>query len=140
MGSSSRPRNTLSTYMYHHDLKANQPEVSELNRLKVVHVAGIKGKGSTCTFVNSILLAHQGIHGIPHKIDLYTLPHLIAVRERIRINSEPIAEGVFAKYFFEVWDALEESAMTDGEDLKSKPVYFRFLTFDVISCTHPGRS
>ncbi len=86
--------------MYHHDLKANQPEVSELNRLKVVYVAGTKGKGSTCTFVNSILLAHQGIHGIPHKIDLYTSPHLIAVRERIRIKSEPIAEGVFAKILF----------------------------------------
>ncbi len=88
MGSSSRPRSTLSTNIYHHYLKANQPEVSELERLKVVHVAGTKGKGSTCTFVNSILLAHQGIHGIPHKIDLYASPYLIAVRERIRIKSE----------------------------------------------------
>ena len=40
---------------------------------------------------------------------LYTSPHLVAVRERIRINGEPISEELFAKYFFEVWDKLEEN-------------------------------
>ena len=30
--------------------------------------------------------------------------------------------------FFEVWDALEESALREGRDPKNKPVYFRFLT------------
>jgi folylpolyglutamate synthase len=29
------------------------------------------------------------------------------VRERIRINGTPISEPEFAKYFFEVWDKLE---------------------------------
>jgi folylpolyglutamate synthase/dihydrofolate synthase len=38
---------------------------------------------------------------------LYTSPHLCAVRERIRINGEPISEEVFAKHFFEVWERLE---------------------------------
>lgn len=79
-----------------------------------MHVAGTKGKGSTCAFVNSILLAHRVIHGTPRKIDLETSPHLIAVREKISINSKPIAENVFARYFFEVWDALEESATREG--------------------------
>ena len=32
---------------------------------------------------------------------------MVAVRERIRIDGVPIEEGVFAKYFFEVWDKLE---------------------------------
>ena len=40
-------------------------------------------------------------------IGLYTSPHLVAVRERIRINGKPISEEQFAKYFFEVWDRLE---------------------------------
>jgi folylpolyglutamate synthase/dihydropteroate synthase len=39
---------------------------------------------------------------------LYTSPHLCAVRERIRINGEPISEELFAKYFFEVWEKLEQ--------------------------------
>lgn len=38
---------------------------------------------------------------------LYTSPHLCAVRERIRVNGEPLSEEEFAKYFFEVWERLE---------------------------------
>lgn len=38
---------------------------------------------------------------------LYTSPHLCAVRERIRVNGRPLSEDDFAKYFFEVWDKLE---------------------------------
>lgn len=38
---------------------------------------------------------------------LYTSPHLCAVRERIRVNGEPLSEEAFAKYFFEVWERLE---------------------------------
>lgn len=40
-------------------------------------------------------------------LGLYTSPHLVAVRERIRINGVPLSEDRFAKYFFEVWDQLE---------------------------------
>jgi folylpolyglutamate synthase len=32
---------------------------------------------------------------------------MVSVRERIRINGNPLSEEVFAKYFFEVWDALD---------------------------------
>ena len=39
-------------------------------------------------------------------IGLYTSPHLVTVRERIRINGAPLPEDEFAKYFFEVWDRL----------------------------------
>lgn len=52
------------------------------------------------------------------------------VRERIRINNEPISEVLFAKYFFEVWDRLEDAARREGKptDASAKPVYFRYLT------------
>ena len=43
-------------------------------------------------------------------LGLYTSPHLVAVRERIRINGQPISEELFAKYFFDVWDKLEATA------------------------------
>ena len=40
---------------------------------------------------------------------LYTSPHLVAVRERIRINGTPLSEETFARYFFDVWDRLEQN-------------------------------
>ena len=103
-------------------------QMHELNNLNIVHVAGTKGKGTTCAYVDSILNQHRSARGIPTKIGMYTSPHLIHVRERIRINSEPISEEAFAKYFFEVWDALEASATREGRDPQHKPGYFRFLT------------
>lgn len=64
------------------------------------------------------------------KIGLYTSPHLRFVRERIQINNEPLSEEAFAKYFFELWDRLEEAARARAEptDTTAKPAYFRFLT------------
>ena len=52
---------------------------------------------------------------------MYTSPHLISVRERIRINSTPISPDLFAKYFFEVWHLL-------GAESSTRPSYFRYLT------------
>ena len=49
------------------------------NNLKIIHVAGTNGKGSTCTMVASIL-AQAGF-----KVGLYTSPHLHKANERIRI-------------------------------------------------------
>lgn len=72
----------------------------------MIHVAGTKGKGSTCAFVNSFLRAHAAKTGYPRKIGLYTSPHLLRVEERFRINSEPISEDAFVKYVFEVWSKL----------------------------------
>ena len=50
------------------------------NRLKIVHVAGTNGKGSVCAYISSIL-QESG-----YKVGLYTSPHLIDIRERIKIN------------------------------------------------------
>lgn len=47
--------------------------------LKIIHVAGTKGKGSTCAFLASIL------QEAGYKVGLYTSPHLHKVNERIRI-------------------------------------------------------
>ncbi|MFH1199041.1 MAG: folylpolyglutamate synthase/dihydrofolate synthase family protein [Candidatus Omnitrophota bacterium] len=52
------------------------------DHLKCIHVAGTKGKGSTCAFI-AYILREAGF-----KTGLYTSPHLIDFRERIRILSE----------------------------------------------------
>ncbi|OAL21854.1 hypothetical protein AYO22_07796 [Fonsecaea multimorphosa] len=106
---------------------------TDLNALKVIHIAGTKGKGSTAAFTSSILTQFVGEKEAKSlsKVGLYTSPHLRFVRERIQINGEPLSEGQFAQYFFEVWDRLENVANEAGQDPRapgSKPVYFRFLT------------
>lgn len=108
-------------------------EISDLDKLNVVHVAGTKGKGSTSAFTSSILTRFLGQKSERtekeiEKIGLYTSPHLRFVRERIQINNAPLSEEIFAKYFFETWDRLEKSAEREGRNPAEKPVYFRFLT------------
>ncbi|RXW24644.1 hypothetical protein EST38_g1235 [Candolleomyces aberdarensis] len=96
----------------------------QLNALNVIHITGTKGKGSTSAFVDSILR-----HAKPDwKIGLYTSPHLVAVRERIRINGQPISEELFTKYFFEVWDRLQSNTARALESTSLMPGYFRFIT------------
>ena len=50
-----------------------------------VHIAGTNGKGSTSSFIASILTASG------YKVGLYTSPHLVDFTERIRINGTPIS-------------------------------------------------
>ncbi|KAI8297293.1 MICOS complex subunit MIC60 [Colletotrichum sp. SAR11_240] len=104
---------------------------ADLDKLNVIHVAGTKGKGSTCAFTDSILASHRALSpsSVPRKVGLLISPHLIAVRERIRINGAPISEALFAKYFFEVWDRLGSStADAEGVALGTRPIYSRYLT------------
>ena len=72
----------------------------------MIHIAGTKGKGSTCAFINSFLAAYGKRTGFPSKIGLHTSPHLKSIQERIRINSIPLSKTCFAKYVFEVWDTV----------------------------------
>ena len=52
------------------------------NQYKTIHIAGTNGKGS-CAHTIAAILQHTGL-----KVGLYTSPHLIDFRERIRINVE----------------------------------------------------
>ncbi|KAF8640094.1 hypothetical protein AX17_001332 [Amanita inopinata Kibby_2008] len=97
---------------------------NDLNALNVIHITGTKGKGSTSAFIDSILR-----HARPEwKIGLYTSPHLVAVRERIRVNGVPLSEEQFAKFFFEVWTRLQQNTARRFENTPYMPGYFRFLT------------
>lgn len=52
------------------------------NQYKTIHIAGTNGKGS-CAHTIAAILQHTGL-----KVGLYTSPHLVDFRERIRINGE----------------------------------------------------
>ncbi|KAH6620232.1 Mur ligase [Boeremia exigua] len=106
---------------------------SDFNKLRPIHIAGTKGKGSTSAFISSILSQYTSksdAQSQPSKIGLYTSPHLRFVRERIQIDNKPMSEEKFATYFFEVWDRLEAAAKAEyaPDDVPTKPVYFRYLT------------
>ncbi|MGH2531946.1 MAG: bifunctional folylpolyglutamate synthase/dihydrofolate synthase [Thermomicrobiales bacterium] len=60
------------------------------DRLGIIHVAGSKGKGSTCAFAAAIL------RSAGYRVGLYTSPHLHSFRERIAVDGEAIAEETFA--------------------------------------------
>lgn len=90
-----------------------------LSELSVIHVAGTKGKGSTCAFVESI------IRSSGHRTGLYTSPHLIDVRERIRIDGKILDKEQFASQFWFVWDKL---AAARTEKFPTLPPFFRFIT------------
>jgi len=60
------------------------------HRFRTVHVAGTKGKGSTCAMLASILQAAG------YRTGLYTSPHLHSFRERIQVNSALIPADEFA--------------------------------------------
>ncbi|KAL9155074.1 hypothetical protein ABFS82_10G158300 [Erythranthe guttata] len=86
--------------------------------LKIIHVAGTKGKGSTCTFCEAIL------RECGFKTGLFTSPHLIDVRERFRLDGSDISEEKFLHYFWECWSQLKENVR---DDLPMPPL-FQFLT------------
>ncbi|KAK2535123.1 Fpgs [Columba livia] len=94
-------------------------KVEDLDRLNIIHVTGTKGKGSACAFTECIL------RGYGLKTGFYSSPHLVQVRERIRINGQPISKELFSKYFWLVYNRLEK---TKDPAHTSMPAYFRFLT------------
>ncbi|CEO27200.1 bifunctional folylpolyglutamate synthase/dihydrofolate synthase [Paraclostridium sordellii] len=57
------------------------------DNLKIIHVAGTNGKGSTCSFISTIL-KQSG-----YKVGLYTSPFLETFTERIRVNGENIPKN-----------------------------------------------
>ncbi|KAG8648934.1 folylpolyglutamate synthase isoform X3 [Manihot esculenta] len=96
-------------------------------KLKIIHVAGTKGKGSTCAFCEAIL------RECGFRTGLFTSPHLIDVRERFRINGLDISEDKFLFYFWDCWNQLKQQVT---EDLPMPPL-FQFLTvlaFKIFVC------
>jgi dihydrofolate synthase/folylpolyglutamate synthase len=62
-------------------------------KFRSIHIAGTNGKGSTAHFIAS------WFQELGYKTGLYTSPHLIDFRERIRINGEMIAEADVVRFF-----------------------------------------
>lgn len=87
------------------------------NNMKVIHVAGTNGKGSTCAYLAS-MLSNGG-----YKTGLFTSPHLVKINDRFRINGEVMADEDFVISFQKV-KAVIDQATVDG---LAHPSYFETL-------------
>lgn len=79
-----------------------EPTYQALARLKLplalpktIHIAGTKGKGSVVAFLEAILSAKQNILS-------FTSPHLVSVKERVRLNGQPLDDALWCKGFEEI--------------------------------------
>ncbi len=86
-------------------------------QIKVIHVAGTNGKGSTCAYLASMLTAGGC------KTGLFTSPHLVKINDRFRIDGEIMSDEDFAESFLRVKKVIDEAK----EDGYAHPSYFETL-------------
>lgn len=117
-------RERQTDYAYQRlDLAPIQAMLEGLGRpdasLSIIHVAGSKGKGSTCLFAESILRA------LGESVGTFTSPHLVSWVERFRVNGASISDSILI-------DAVERVRPT-VEALRAGPVETQPSFFDAIT-------
>ena len=83
-------------------------------KFRSIHVVGTNGKGSTSYYLAGVLQAHG------FKTGLYVSPHLVSLRERIRIDDVPIPAEDLDRLLLQVKAAAESTAV--------EPTFFEVLT------------
>ena len=83
-------------------------------KFKTIHIVGTNGKGSTSYYLAGVLQAHG------FKVGLFTSPHLVSLRERIRINDKPIGDEDLNRLLLCVQLAAKEASV--------EPTFFEVLT------------
>jgi len=102
-------------------------------QFRSVHIAGTKGKGSVCELTAAMLI------GSGMSVGMYTSPHILDIRERIRIGSRQISAEAFAAICRQVAIVAErveaqldaQSAPRDPTDTRARrnaPTFFEIMT------------
>jgi dihydrofolate synthase/folylpolyglutamate synthase len=101
-------------------VKRPAPAAASVSTPKVIHVAGTNGKGSVCAMIDSICRA-QG-----YRTGLFTSPHLITFRERIRVNGEMVSEEAVANGLTAIRNLVA--------DWDPHPTFFEVTTALALKC------
>ncbi|NLJ84636.1 MAG: bifunctional folylpolyglutamate synthase/dihydrofolate synthase [Halanaerobiaceae bacterium] len=88
------------------------------NKMRIIHVAGSNGKGSTVTYLKSIY-KEAG-----YKVGTYTSPHLLEFNERIEINGRKISTGELEELIEKIKPVVDEMK----ERGPGEPSFFELVT------------
>jgi len=86
-------------------------------KIRTVHIAGTKGKGSTATMLARMIEANG------YSVGLYTSPHVTTLHERIAVDSEMISEKEMLSLINRVHATVEKMAKKDDT-----PTFFEIMT------------
>jgi dihydrofolate synthase/folylpolyglutamate synthase len=75
-------------------------------KIKVIHIAGTSGKGSTAYLTSLLLVAHG------FKVGLQVSPHLLDIRERFQINNQLISKEQFTQFVAGIMPYVERAKKT----------------------------
>jgi len=84
-------------------------------KLRTIHLAGTKGKGSTCHMVAS-MLQNSG-----YRTGLYTSPHIVDLRERIAVDGALVSERGFTKLMARIAPVVKRLR-------RDEPTFFEIVT------------
>jgi len=87
------------------------------DKIKIIHIAGTSGKGSTASYLSQLLSAQN------FSVGLSLSPHLLDVRERFQINNKLISKKEFVFYLNQIIPIVEQIEKTKF----GKPTFFEIL-------------
>lgn len=109
-GKQHDPANYSLDRMYPLAALGGNPE----RELKIIHIAGTKGKGTTCHFVSSLLAAAG------RRVGLFTSPHLVTVRERFQLDNQLIS--------YQLLSHAAKDFLAELQQTELKPSLFEIFT------------
>ncbi len=110
------PRYNFTTFNLKRMEKLLSLLVNPHKKIRTVHIAGTKGKGSTATMLARMLEWNN------YTVGLYTSPHLVSLHERIMVNSKMITEKQTFGLLNRIYAPVEKLSKTDA------PSFFEIMT------------
>jgi len=87
-------------------LKLSKHLNNQYHNFKSIHIAGTNGKGSTAHMISSVLQEAN------YKVGLYTSPHLVDFRERIKINGKMIEKDFITDFIKDNIDFFNDNSFS----------------------------
>ena len=94
----------------------------DLDKVRVIHIAGTNGKGSVCAYLHSILQEAGFSNG------MFISPHLVSIRERFLINGQMVSKEDFLWAFLQVAEKVRHLPK-ELEQTDYHPSFFEYLFF-----------